>query len=201
MRLKCLRGRLWRVCSCLPLFCWPALFLDCAASGRLLNRSTPPAEWFKQRSLLTWEVDRRHWIRYCRDIFCCAVADPRFRRWGAWLTGLLLVAFMLYIGYYYNVLRGAECSCFPWLKRAVGLWVFRLRWRDALDGDRSRLVVTTLGGQADRSHHSRRGDGVCIRIVWGDYARQTGGKLRIRSTVMGSRTLYSTASSSSISSS
>ena len=45
---------------------------------------------------------------------------PRFRRWGAWLTGLLLIAFMLYIGYFYNVLRGAECSCFPWLKRAVG---------------------------------------------------------------------------------
>src|SRR5690349_3269702 len=41
---------------------------------------------------------------------------PRFRRWGAWLTGLLLVAFMLYIGYYDIVQRGAGCSCFPGLK-------------------------------------------------------------------------------------
>jgi uncharacterized membrane protein YphA (DoxX/SURF4 family) len=45
---------------------------------------------------------------------------PRFRRWGALATGLLLVAFMIFIGVNYNALRGAECSCFPWVKRAVG---------------------------------------------------------------------------------
>ncbi|HUD99075.1 MAG TPA: DoxX family protein [Bryobacteraceae bacterium] len=45
---------------------------------------------------------------------------PRFRRWGAWLGGALLVAFMIFIGVNYNALRGAECSCFPWVKRAVG---------------------------------------------------------------------------------
>src|SRR5579862_5168688 len=45
---------------------------------------------------------------------------PRFRRWGAWLAGALLVAFMIFIGINYNALRGAECSCFPWVKRAVG---------------------------------------------------------------------------------
>ena len=45
---------------------------------------------------------------------------PRFRRWGAIVTGVLLVAFMIYIGIHYNALRGEECSCFPWLNRAVG---------------------------------------------------------------------------------
>ncbi len=45
---------------------------------------------------------------------------PRFRRWGSMITGLLLVAFLIYIGINYNALRGADCSCFPWLKRAVG---------------------------------------------------------------------------------
>jgi uncharacterized membrane protein YphA (DoxX/SURF4 family) len=45
---------------------------------------------------------------------------PRFRRWGSIVTGLLLVAFLIYIGINYNALRGEECSCFPWLKRAVG---------------------------------------------------------------------------------
>ena len=45
---------------------------------------------------------------------------PRFRRWGAWLGGALLIAFMIFIGINYNALRGAECSCFPWVKRAVG---------------------------------------------------------------------------------
>jgi len=45
---------------------------------------------------------------------------PRFRRWGAMLTGLLLVAFIIYVGANYNGLRGEDCSCFPWIKRAVG---------------------------------------------------------------------------------
>lgn len=45
---------------------------------------------------------------------------PRYRRWGAWITGAMLIAFMIYVGYFYNELRGEECSCFPWLKRAVG---------------------------------------------------------------------------------
>jgi len=45
---------------------------------------------------------------------------PRFRRWGALLASVLLVAFLIYIGIHYNALRGEECSCFPWLKRAVG---------------------------------------------------------------------------------
>ena len=45
---------------------------------------------------------------------------PRFRRWGALLAGFLLIVFMIYVAAYYNVLRGAECSCFPWLKRSVG---------------------------------------------------------------------------------
>jgi uncharacterized membrane protein YphA (DoxX/SURF4 family) len=45
---------------------------------------------------------------------------PRFRRWGAWLAGLLLAAFMVYIAMFYGALRGAECNCFPWVQRAVG---------------------------------------------------------------------------------
>src|SRR5947209_13619015 len=39
---------------------------------------------------------------------------PRFRRWGAWLGTLLLLAFMGFIAYHYSELRGEECSCFPW---------------------------------------------------------------------------------------
>jgi uncharacterized membrane protein YphA (DoxX/SURF4 family) len=48
------------------------------------------------------------------------VLIPRFRRWGAALTGVLLVAFLVYFALNYNALRGAECSCFPWVKRVVG---------------------------------------------------------------------------------
>ncbi len=45
---------------------------------------------------------------------------PRFRRWGALLIGLMLVAFMVYFAVNYGALRGADCSCFPWIKRIVG---------------------------------------------------------------------------------
>ncbi len=49
---------------------------------------------------------------------------PRWRRWGAWLAGAALVAFMAYFGVFYSQLRGADCSCFPWLKRVVGVEFF-----------------------------------------------------------------------------
>ena len=45
---------------------------------------------------------------------------PRFRRWGSIFGTLLLFVFMVYIAFFYNELRGQECSCFPWVKRAVG---------------------------------------------------------------------------------
>ena len=45
---------------------------------------------------------------------------PRLRRWGAIVTAFLLLAFLGWFAIHYQTLRGAECSCFPWLKRAVG---------------------------------------------------------------------------------
>ena len=48
------------------------------------------------------------------------ILAPRFRRWGAILTSLLLVAFLVYMAVNYRALQGADCSCFPWLKRVVG---------------------------------------------------------------------------------
>ena len=51
-----------------------------------------------------------------------------WRRWGGWLSALLLVAFMAYMGLNYETLRGEDCSCFPWLERAVGPAFF---WSDA----------------------------------------------------------------------
>jgi uncharacterized membrane protein YphA (DoxX/SURF4 family) len=47
------------------------------------------------------------------------VLMPRYRRWGAWIIAAMLVAFMGYIGLRYQALVGRDCSCFPWLKRAV----------------------------------------------------------------------------------
>ena len=73
---------------------------------------------------------------------------PRFRRWGAWLGGALLVAFMIFIGINYNALRGAECSCFPWVKRAVGPGFFI--------GDGIMLALAVLAGAWARPPQSMR---------------------------------------------
>ena len=45
---------------------------------------------------------------------------PRFRRWGSWLGSALLISFIVFIGIHYQELIGTDCSCFPWIKRAVG---------------------------------------------------------------------------------
>ena len=48
------------------------------------------------------------------------VLVPRWRRWGAWVCGALLLVFMAYFAINYKALAGDDCSCFPWLKRVVG---------------------------------------------------------------------------------
>jgi hypothetical protein len=77
------------------------------------------------------------------------VLVPRFRRWGAWIIGALLVAFMIYIGVFYNELRGEECSCFPWLKRAVGPGFFV--------GDGVMLGLAVLAGLWSKRSENLRG--------------------------------------------
>lgn len=64
---------------------------------------------------------------------------PRFRRWGAGIISLLLVVFMIYVGIFYNELRGAECSCFPIVKRAVGPGFFA--------GDGLMLLMAIVAGK------------------------------------------------------
>jgi len=66
------------------------------------------------------------------------VLIPRYRRWGAMLASGLLIVFMLYIGFFYRELQGTECSCFPWVKRAVGPGFFI--------GDALMLGLAALAG-------------------------------------------------------
>jgi uncharacterized membrane protein YphA (DoxX/SURF4 family) len=66
------------------------------------------------------------------------VLVPRFRRWGAILTGLLLITFMIYMAANYTALKGADCSCFPIVKRVVGPLFFL--------GDAALLALVPLAG-------------------------------------------------------
>ncbi len=99
---------------------------------------------------------------------------PRFRRWGAWLTGALLVAFIVYIGYHYSALVGQECSCFPWIKRTVGPGFFI--------GDGLLLLMTIPAAMWSRRSYGLRNGMIVAGAVavfafvsFGvAYARQTG---------------------------
>ena len=78
---------------------------------------------------------------------------PRFRRWGACLSAVLLIAFMAYMAINYGALSGQECNCFPWIKRAVGpaffisdllmlmLAVLAWQWARRSEGTRSAALV------------------------------------------------------------
>ena len=82
---------------------------------------------------------------------------PRFRRWGAVLSGLLLIAFLLYIGIFYNRLAGDECNCFPWLQRAVGPAFFV--------GDLLMLGLAVLAGIWARPSRNLRGAALVLAAV------------------------------------
>ena len=82
---------------------------------------------------------------------------PRFRRWGSIITSLLLVAFMIFIGIHYKELIGAECSCFPWIKRAVGPGFFI--------GDGAMLVLAILAGMWTRQPSGLRPAALVLAAV------------------------------------
>jgi len=82
---------------------------------------------------------------------------PRFRRWGALLTGFLLVVFMLYIGANYGALVGKDCTCFPLVKRTVGPAFFV--------GDGAFLLMAVVAGVWARTSESLRGALVILGAV------------------------------------
>ncbi len=82
---------------------------------------------------------------------------PRFRRWGAWLAALMLLAFMGWIGFYYSDLTGKECSCFPWLKRAIGPGFFV--------GDVAMLAAAAIAGFWSRKSSNLRGAFIILGVI------------------------------------
>jgi uncharacterized membrane protein YphA (DoxX/SURF4 family) len=85
------------------------------------------------------------------------VLVPRFRRWGAWLAILLLVAFMLYMGVNYSTLSGKDCSCFPFVKRAVSPGFFI--------SDAVMLALAGLAAWWARPSNGLRGAAVILGVI------------------------------------
>ncbi len=82
---------------------------------------------------------------------------PRFRRWGSWIGTLLLAAFMIFIAVHYGELRGADCSCFPWIKRAVGPGFFI--------GDGAMMLLAIVAGAGARVPERARLAGLILVTV------------------------------------
>src|SRR5580658_4935892 len=82
---------------------------------------------------------------------------PRFRRVGAALIGLLLVGFMIYFAANYSALRGAECSCFPWVKRVVGPGFFL--------GDGALLALAAVAWMWAKPVHGLRSAALILGVV------------------------------------
>jgi uncharacterized membrane protein YphA (DoxX/SURF4 family) len=101
------------------------------------------------------------------------VLVPRFRRWGAALIGLLLIGFMIYFAANYSALRGAECTCFPWVKRVVGPSFFI--------GDGALLLLTALAGAWSKPPQSLR-SAVLILGAVAVYALVSYGVAAVRQT-------------------
>ena len=82
---------------------------------------------------------------------------PRLRRWGALMLGALLLVFMGYFAVHYNALRGADCSCFPWLKRVVGPGFFV--------GDGAMLLLAGLAWLGARRPQGMRAAALILAAV------------------------------------
>jgi uncharacterized membrane protein YphA (DoxX/SURF4 family) len=82
---------------------------------------------------------------------------PRFRRWGAWILSLLLIAFMVFIGIHYTQLVGKDCSCFPVVKRAINPAFFL--------EDGVMLAAAIVAGLWARPSSSKRSAAVVLGAV------------------------------------
>ena len=107
---------------------------------------------------------------------------PRFRRWGGLLGSALMIFFIGWIAYYYPVLGGRECSCFPIIKRTVGpgffisdavmllLGVVAFAWSPRARGWRVPLVafaalVMVAGASVFANASARQKAQVPVRVV------------------------------------
>lgn len=85
------------------------------------------------------------------------ILTPRFRRVGAALLSVLLTCFVIYFAANYGALRGADCTCFPWVKRVVGPGFFL--------GDGAMLALALLAGVWAKPARGLRSAALILGVV------------------------------------
>jgi len=127
--------------------CWKVLDLPSAAERMV--QSLVPVSLSVASAMLVGAVE---------TFTAVLLLIPRFRRWGAWLAGLMLVAFMVYVGVYYHRLLGDDCNCFPWIRRVVGPGFFA--------GDAAMLLLAVgAGWGAQRSRGVKLAAGILAGVA------------------------------------
>lgn len=106
---------------------WKMLDLDGAAERMV--QSLVPVDFSMAAALL---------VASAETLAAFLLLIPRHRRWGAWLSAILLIAFMAYVGLLYDRLLGEDCNCFPWIRRVVGPAFFA--------GDAAMLGLAWMAG-------------------------------------------------------
>jgi len=96
-------------------------------------------------------------VAVCETLAAVLLLVPGRRRWGAWLAGLMLAAFMVYIGVLYDRLLGEDCNCFPWIRRVVGPVFFI--------GDAAMLILAAVAGWWSEKSYGWRRTGVIFLCV------------------------------------
>ena len=91
------------------------------------------------------------------ETFAGVLSWCRVAALGRLARGLLLLAFMAYMGLFYNSLSGEECNCFPWIQRVVGPAFFI--------GDAIMLLLALAAGWWARPSEGRRLAAVVLGAV------------------------------------
>lgn len=82
---------------------------------------------------------------------------PGYRKIAAWIGSALLIAFMIYMGVNYQALHGADCSCFPFVKRTVNPAFFL--------EDAAMIVLAVIAGVWATAAAKLRGAAVMLGAV------------------------------------
>ena len=90
------------------------------ADGKCSARSRPANCWSRRRWRQVGDRLGAAALGTLELLAAFLLFTPRFRRWGGVLGSALMIFFIGWIAYYYKVLVGHECNCFPIIKRTVG---------------------------------------------------------------------------------